>query len=131
MNKNAYQKLLLCVKYSYKKTAELIMKTAADEVRNLVVSKKNDTVNEDDSPTNENANIDADDNHSNENSIIADNEFIANTVVSSDGSWQKKGYDSLNGIVTIIQNDVGKCIHFHVKVHYLYKLRDATRDIRM
>ena len=39
---------------------------------------------------------------------------IVDTVVSSDGSWQKRGYDSLNGIVTIIQNDVGKCIDFRV-----------------
>ena len=76
---------LLCAKNSYKETAELSMKTAADEVRNLVVGKKNNTVNEDDSATNENANIDADDSQSDENSIIADNEFIADTVVSSDG----------------------------------------------
>ena len=57
MNKNACQKLLLCAKNSYKETAELSMKTAADEVRNLVIYEANDTVNEDDSATNENANI--------------------------------------------------------------------------
>ena len=91
MNENAYQKLLLCVKNSYKERAELSMKTAADEVINLVISEKNDTVNENDSAKNENANIDADDSHSDENTIIADNEFIADTVVSSDGSWQKGG----------------------------------------
>ena len=27
---------------------------------------------------------------------------------------QKRGYDSLNGIVTVIQNDVGKCVDFRV-----------------
>lgn len=48
------------------------MKTAPDEVRNLVISEKNDTVNEDDI----NANIDGDDSHSDTNSIVADNEFI-------------------------------------------------------
>ena len=90
------------------------METAANEVRNLVISEKNDTVNDNDSATNENVNIDADDRHFDENSIIADNEFIADTVVSSDGSWQKRGYDSLDGIVTIIQNDVGKCINICV-----------------
>ena len=111
MNKNTY---LSCAKNSYKETAKLSMKTAADEVRNLVISEKNDIVNEHDSATNENANIDADDSHSDENSIIVDNEFIADTVVWSDCSWKKRGYDSLNGIVSIIQNDVGKSIDFRV-----------------
>ena len=55
MNKNAYQKLLLCDKNSYNETAKLSMKTAADEVRNLVISEKNDTVNEDERATNKNA----------------------------------------------------------------------------
>ena len=86
---------------SYRETADLSTKTAADEVRNLVISEKNDTVNENDSATNEND--DADDSHSDENSIIDDDEFTADTVVLSDGSWQKRGYDSLNDIVTIIQ----------------------------
>ena len=72
-------------------TAELSMKTAADEVRNLAITKKNDTVNEDDSATNENANIDADGSHSDESSITADTEFIADTVILSDGSWQNWG----------------------------------------
>ena len=67
------------------------MKTAAGEVRNLVINEKNNTVNEDDSATSENANIDADDSHSDENCIIYHNELIADTVVSSDGSWQKEG----------------------------------------
>ena len=46
-----------------------------------------------------------------QNSVV-DDEFIVDTVVSSDGTWQKRGYDSLNGIVTVIQNDVGKCVDF-------------------
>ena len=33
---------------------------------------------------------------------------IVNTKVSGDGSWQKRGYASLNGVVTLISN--GKCI---------------------
>lgn len=86
------------------------MKTAPDEVRNLVISEKNDTVNEDDI----NANIDGDDSHSDTNSIVADNEFIADAVVSSVGTWQKKPYNFLNGIVKIIQNNVGKCIYLFI-----------------
>ena len=64
------QKLLLCAKNSYKETSELGMKTAADEVSNLVISEKNDTVNENDSAANRNANIDADDSHSDENLLL-------------------------------------------------------------
>ena len=29
---------------------------------------------------------------------------IANTTVSGDGEWQKRGYSSLNGVVTLIAN---------------------------
>ena len=29
-------------------------------------------------------------------------------------AWQKRGHDSLNGVVTIIQNDVGQCIDYRV-----------------
>ena len=52
MNKNAYGRLILCAKNNYKETAELSRKAAADEVRNLIISEKNDSVNEDDSATN-------------------------------------------------------------------------------
>ena len=29
-------------------------------------------------------------------------------------AWHKRGHDSLNGVVTIIQNDVGQCIDYRV-----------------
>ena len=51
-NKNAYNKLLLTAKSSYKKTAEICMKTAADEVRFLVAVEKHDTVSENSNITN-------------------------------------------------------------------------------
>ena len=31
-------------------------------------------------------------------------------TVSADGSWQKRGHSSLNGIVTIISTNNGKCV---------------------
>ena len=34
--------------------------------------------------------------------------------VSIDGTWQKRGYSSLNGIVTTISRDCGKCIDYQV-----------------
>ena len=35
---------------------------------------------------------------------------IINTTISTDGSWQRRGFSSLNGLVTVIANDIGKCI---------------------
>ena len=37
-----------------------------------------------------------------------DKDSIVNTKVSGDGVWQKRGYSSLNGVMTLISN--GKCI---------------------
>ena len=36
---------------------------------------------------------------------------IINTTISTDGSWQRRGFSSLNGVVTVIANDIGKCIN--------------------
>ena len=57
---------------------------------------------------------DGTDSSSLQNSVVDDDECIVDNVVSSDGIWQKMGYDSLNSIVTVIQNDVGKCVDFRV-----------------
>ena len=103
MNKNAYN------------TAEICMKTAADEVRCLVAEEKHDTVSENSNITNiENCSDDTD-SSSLQNSVV-DDEFIVDTVVSSDGTWQKRGYDSLNSIVTVIQNDMGKYVDLFLRV---------------
>ena len=40
---------------------------------------------------------------------------IINTIISTDGSWQRRGFSSLNGLVTVIANDIGKCIDYRVK----------------
>ena len=40
---------------------------------------------------------------------------IINTTISTDGSWQRRGFSSLNGLVTVIANDIGKCIDYRVK----------------
>ena len=39
----------------------------------------------------------------------------SDVAVSCDGSWQKRGFSSLNGLVTVIFVDSGKCLDFHVK----------------
>lgn len=38
-----------------------------------------------------------------------------NCSVSIDGSWQRRGHASLNGIVTAIAKESGKCVDFQVK----------------
>ena len=42
------------------------------------------------------------------------NEGVANCQVSVDGTWQKRGYSSLNGVVTLLSSKTGKCLDFHV-----------------
>ena len=36
----------------------------------------------------------------------------ADCQVSVDGTWQRHGYSSLNGVVTLISREVGKCVDF-------------------
>ena len=38
----------------------------------------------------------------------------ANITVSCDGTWQKRGHSSLNGVVTVIAADTGKCLDYRV-----------------
>ena len=37
---------------------------------------------------------------------------IADITVSGDGSWQQRGLSSLNGLVTLIASDSGKCVDY-------------------
>ena len=48
---------------------------------------------------------------------MIDNNFenaIADISASGDGSWQKRGFSSLNGFVTLIASDSGKCADYRV-----------------
>ena len=40
---------------------------------------------------------------------------VVNTTISNDGTWQKRGFSSRNGVITIIANSTGKCIDYRVK----------------
>ena len=44
-----------------------------------------------------------------------DENGICDITVSCDGIWQKRGYSSLNGIVTVISGDTGKCIDYRIR----------------
>ena len=39
---------------------------------------------------------------------------IANIDISTAGAWQRRGYASLNGLVTIIAMDTNQCVDFEV-----------------
>ena len=41
---------------------------------------------------------------------------VYDTAVSCDGSWQRRGYSSINGLVTAIRIDTGKCLAFETLV---------------
>ena len=41
-------------------------------------------------------------------------DLICNIAVSCDGTWQKRGYSSLNGVVSVIKVETGKVIDYRV-----------------
>ena len=43
-----------------------------------------------------------------------DEQGITDVTVSCDGSWQKRCRSSLNGVVTAISTDSGKCLDYRV-----------------
>lgn len=43
------------------------------------------------------------------------NDEIVNTMISADGTWKRRGFSSINGVVTTIANNIGKCIDYRVK----------------
>ena len=40
---------------------------------------------------------------------------VHNTIISTDGTWQKRGFSSRNGVVSIISSTTGKCLDYRVK----------------
>ena len=73
------------VSSQYIKVAEANMKSAADEVRKVDGGQ----------------------------GVTADE--VVNTIISTDGTWQRRGFSSRNVVVTIIGNSTGKCIDYRVK----------------
>ena len=73
---------------AYVGTAQESMEKAAHEICDLESQKLDDTAS------------------------TTDIDSVLDTKVSGDGAWQKRGYSSLNGVVTLIGN--GKCIDYEV-----------------
>ena len=40
---------------------------------------------------------------------------VADIVVSCDGTWQRRGFSFLNGVMIVIESDTGKCVDYRVK----------------
>ena len=36
--------------------------------------------------------------------------MVADSDVSQDGTWQKRGHSSVNGVITVISKETGKCV---------------------
>ena len=53
---------------------------------------------------------------------------ITQCAVSCDGTWQRRGHASLNGCVTTLSIDGGKCLDFLSKVCYGCKKREREKD---
>lgn len=87
MTQKTFSNIQESIGSSYVKSAEANMKAAADDVRI------------------------ADHDGSEE---LADDEVV-NTAISADGTWQRRGFSSRNGVVTIIANTTGKCVDYCVK----------------
>lgn len=82
MTKTAYKKTLAAMHIAYIKTSNSSMQKAANEIRKNVLQER------------------------------FDEGTIVDTRVSLDGSWQRRGYASLNGVVTAMSN--GKCVDTEV-----------------
>ena len=61
---------------------------------------------------------------------MIDNDFenvIADITLPGDGSWQKRGFSSLNGLVTLIASDSGKCVDYRVIMQFLFFIGTEKR----
>ena len=62
--------------------------------------------------------------------ILGNNEGISQCSVSCDGTWQKRGYSSLNGCVTVLSMETGKCLDIEIlsKVCHGWQTINKTID---
>ena len=100
---NSYAGLVTNIRKTYTKVAKASMLKAADEIR---MEKLEDT-------------------HDTDNLVDID--------ISADGAWQRRGFASLNGVVTIIGVDVAKCIDYEVltkacKACQVWEIKKGTME---
>ena len=111
----------------YLETVGENMKNASDELQDKFLTERDSVVCVDDhdinfegdvdenSNSNEDIDDDNDDDDSNNDSNDEDSELndgICDVTASFDGTWQRRGYASLNGVVSCISIDTGKCLAY-------------------
>ena len=84
MNKPAFNDSLKIIHHAYQSQSQVSMQSAATEIRKVHLEEE-----------------------SIENSVV-------DIAISADGSWQRRGYSSLHGLVTVISVDSGQCIDVDV-----------------
>ena len=53
--------------------------------------------------------------HNMTNDKFSQKNEVADIAVSCDGTWQRQGFSSLIGVVTVIAIDTGKCVNYQIK----------------
>ena len=101
MNKTTYQDSIKEIHSAYTKTAEDSMKAAALDLREIVVDDGDD------------------------------NDRISNVDVYVDGTWQRRGFASLDGAVTVIGVANGKCLAYDCMTKAGKARYGKKRKIRM
>ena len=99
-NQKSYAGLVTSIQESYTKVAKASMLKAADKIRREKL----------------------------EDAYDADN--LVDIDISADGAWQRRGFTSLNEVVTIIDVDIAKCIDYQVltKVCKACQIWENKRD---
>ena len=98
MNLNAFVKASTKLHGVYTDTAHESMKQASLEVKKSCLKQNVDTESEENIVTEE---------------TVINAETVVDTLVSFDGTWQKRGYASLNGVVTAMSSQ-GKCLDVEI-----------------
>ena len=96
MNQTTYDDIVTRLRISYMKLPNDNMKVAADQIR-----------------------------HENLGDEYAEDN-ITNIDISADGTWQRRGYASLNCAVTEIGMDNGKCLSFQAFTRYASRPRHGS-----
>ena len=84
MNNSAYRKIMKELYQSYKRMAQQNMKDVAVSIRKEKLG------------------------------ALFTEEAVVDIDASFDGTWQRRGYSSLNGVVFVISKDAGQCIDYRV-----------------
>ncbi|GFW63856.1 uncharacterized protein TNCV_3744601 [Trichonephila clavipes] len=61
------------------------------------------------------------------NEAVIENEHNKNIAIALDGTWQKRGHTSMNGVVTATSLDNGKVIDFECLLKYCFECKSTNK----